>query len=274
MTALPDPVLLAPRVLHNMLQLEDRARARRTDYCTNKQPALVPHMRKIVTDWMLEVCQDHKSQSQVFFLAVNYLDHFLSCVTISPSQFQLVAATCLLLASKFCCEVFPLSSDLLAVYTDDSVTAAELRLWELRVLGVLQWELSSVTAHSFLEQLSNRVVLPGGLAVTSRNLFSQADTIAALAATEYRFVLARQSVLAAAALAAAVREELGAEETVLVMKDFAAVINCSINEIFTALEQLSDSIELVLTCNTENPAAFKKNKVNTACAEHQNFIVN
>ena len=214
------------RVLNNLLFREKFQH--REDYFSTVQTKLKPHMRKIVTDWMLEVCQDHQCQPQVFFLAVNYLDRFLSSVAISKTQFQLCAAVCILLASKFS-QVVPISTEKLAVYTDHSVTTEELRLWEVQVLAVLEWELSSVTAHSFLEQLTSRAGLLGSQ-VSSRTLYSQAETIAALAATEYKFVLARQSVLAAAALAAAVREE-GRLEEEEVVKRLAMEVESSVSEI-------------------------------------------
>ena len=160
-------------------------------------------MRKIVTDWMLEVCEDQESRPEVFLLAVHYLDRFLSSTTITKTQFQLVAATCLLLASKFSA-VVPISALQLVLYTDHSVTVEELREWELRVLAVIQWELSAPTSHSFLEQLLARLEC---LAILSTAQLSKlrrhAETLTALCATEYSLLLARQSVLAGAALTAA-----------------------------------------------------------------------
>merc|ERR1711874_622412 len=135
------------RVLDNLLLSEDNVRI--TDYCRTTQTNIKPHMRKIVTDWMLEVCEERNSQSEVFFLAVNYLDRFLSLVNIKKTQFQLVASVCILLASKFS-QVVPISSEQLVIYTDNSVSVQELREWEIFVLSVLQWELSAATAHSFI----------------------------------------------------------------------------------------------------------------------------
>merc|ERR1711981_434499 len=113
-------------------------------------------MRKIVTDWMLEVCGDQRCHSEVFFLAVNYLDRFLSLVNIKKTQFQLVAAVCILLASKFY-EVAPMVSAQLASYTDHAVSVVELKEWEIFVLSVLQWELSAATAHSFIQHFCYKI---------------------------------------------------------------------------------------------------------------------
>ena len=244
-----DPVVLgSARVLTNMLEQERTAESARTDYCNTIQTSIAPHMRKIVTDWMLEVCQDHQCQPQVFFLAVNYLDRFLSSVAISKTQFQLCAAVCILLASKFS-QVVPISTEKLALYTDHSVTTEELRLWEVQVLAVLEWELSSVTAHSFLEQLTSRAEL-----LDNRTLVSHAETLAALAATEYKFVLARQSVLAAAALAAACRHQVQSPQVFLqTVKACADLVRADITEIIVCATHLLELPFVTSTAKTVDP---------------------
>ena len=51
-----DPVLLTDsRVLENMLN--DERTVTKHDYCSSVQGHIAPHMRKIVTEWMLDVCE-------------------------------------------------------------------------------------------------------------------------------------------------------------------------------------------------------------------------
>merc|ERR1711862_1060624 len=221
-----DPVIANDkRVLENMLNAENDVTV--YDYCANKDSKIAPHMRKIVTDWMLEVCEDQQCKSEVFFLSINYLDRFLSRVNIQKEQFQLCASVCILLASKFS-QVVPISTDKLVIYTDSSVTAQELRQWEIKILNVLQWELSSVTSHSFLQHyihgLENKINI--------EKVRNHAESIAAMAATEYAFICAKQSVLAAAALSVAVKEEVEDEkEHKGINEKLAQMINCSHSEI-------------------------------------------
>merc|ERR1711892_803530 len=101
-------------------------------------------MRKIVIDWMFEVCEDQSYDSEVFCLAVNYVDRFLCELQITKDQFQLTAAVCLLLSSKFS-QVIPFSLEQLVTYTDNSVTPEEMISWELLVLNTLQWEMTVIT---------------------------------------------------------------------------------------------------------------------------------
>ncbi len=81
------------------------------------QSEVKPHMRKIVYDWMLEVTEEQQCQPDVFHLAVQYLDRYLSVKLVKKNQFQLIAAVCMFLASKFK-ETCPLSAEHLVVYTD------------------------------------------------------------------------------------------------------------------------------------------------------------
>merc|ERR1719312_1956200 len=190
-----DPFIVSDdRVLENMLKAEKEVTVE--DYCANKDSNLAPHMRKIVTDWMMEVCEDQPCNPEVFFLSINYLDRFLSSVNIKKNQFQLCASVCILLASKFS-QVVPITTDKLVIYTDSSVTVEELRQWEIKILNVVQWELSSVTTHTFLEYF-----LPELSKVNNIKVKTHVLTIAVMAATEYSFIQAKQSVTAASALIA------------------------------------------------------------------------
>ena len=231
------------RVLENLLLSEHSVKI--TDYCHRNQTNIKPHMRKIVTDWMLEVCEDQHCQSEVFFLAVNYLDRFLSLVNIRKTQFQLVASVCILLASKFS-QVVPVSSEQLVIYTDNSVSVEQLRHWEIEVLNVLQWELSASTAHSFLQHFCNKSTLK-----YSSSIISQAAGIAALASTEYKFILTKQSVIAAAALAVSVekQEKMKTEEVVF---SLATIVKCSVTEINFIIKHLRAVMDTFADSDSES----------------------
>ena len=70
-----DPVLLEDsRVLNNLI--DRQAEVKSKDYFATIQTEIRPHMRKIVSDWMLEVTEEQQCQPEVFHLAINYLDRF------------------------------------------------------------------------------------------------------------------------------------------------------------------------------------------------------
>ncbi|KAK4899614.1 B-type cyclin [Elasticomyces elasticus] len=58
-------------------------------------------MRAILVDWVIRVHGRVNLLPETLFLAVNYVDHFLSCKIISPSKLQLVGATAIFIAAKY-----------------------------------------------------------------------------------------------------------------------------------------------------------------------------
>ena len=131
MRSYEDPVLVNDRrILDNILNRQDDncglgPEANTINYFDTVQTEIKPHMRKIVSDWMLEVCEEQQCQAEVFHLAVNYMDRFLSRVPLSKTQFQLLGCVCMFLASKFK-ETCPLPSENLVIYTDNSVTTQDI----------------------------------------------------------------------------------------------------------------------------------------------------
>ena len=134
----PDPALTCDvRVLSNILQNSRSRQHLIVDYFRKGiQTQIKPHMREIVCDWMKEVTEDQKCQPEVFGLAVNYLDRFLSRIPIQKSQFQLLACVCIFIASKFK-ENQPLCAEKLVIYTDFSVSVQLVTVSNLFILKIL-----------------------------------------------------------------------------------------------------------------------------------------
>ena len=244
-----DRVLLHDeRVLWNMLKREKNVV--KVDYCAVVQSEIKPHMRKIVVDWMLEVCQDQQCQPQVFHLSLNYLDRFLSQKRIKKTQFQLVGTVCIFLASKMC-ECAPITAEKLLVYTDNSVTLEELLHWEMLVLATLKWELSAVTPLSFLEHFENRTC--AGKATKSLSMFKRhADHMLSIMATEYQYLLIQPSLLAAAALLAAMRGQLrGRHDDKRSSEQLVNELSELIRRPTKEIELVANSIEDLLDCYKE-----------------------
>ena len=82
-------------------------------------------MRKEVAEWMLEIAEAEHAQPEVFCLAMNYLDRFLSECPIKRSQLQLLAAVCLLVAWKVR-EHEPLHAQRLVEYSDFNLTLRDI----------------------------------------------------------------------------------------------------------------------------------------------------
>ncbi|XP_069766004.1 G1/S-specific cyclin-D2-like [Narcine bancroftii] len=198
--ALPDPSLLRDeRVLHNLLLLEERCLPV-SSYFKCVQQDIKPFMRKMVATWMLEVCEEQKCEEEVFPLAVNYLDRFLSVVPTTKRHLQLLGAVCMFLASKFK-ETIPLSAEKLCIYTDNSIRPHELLEWELVVLGKLKWNLAAVTPHDFIEHILKKLTLLEDKLPLIRK---HAQTFIALCATDFTFAMYPPSMIATGSVGAAI----------------------------------------------------------------------
>ncbi|XP_039861071.1 G1/S-specific cyclin-D1 [Simochromis diagramma] len=198
--AYQDVNLLNDRVLHTMLKAEENYLPS-PNYFKCVQKEIVPKMRKIVATWMLEVCEEQKCEEEVFPLAMNYLDRFLSVEATRKTRLQLLGATCMFLASKMK-ETVPLTAEKLCIYTDNSVLPGELLQMELLVLNKLKWDLASATPHDFIEHfLSKLKIYPS----TKQILRKHAQTFVALCATDVNFIASPPSMVAAGSVAAAVQ---------------------------------------------------------------------
>ncbi|KAM3841180.1 G1/S-specific cyclin-D3 isoform 1-T1 [Vipera latastei] len=195
-----DPQLLRDRrVLQNLLSQEERC-CLRVSYFQCVQKEIQPYMRKMLAFWMLEVCEEQKCEEEVFPLAMNYVDRYLSCVPTRKNHLQLLGAVCMLLASKLR-ETMPLSVQKLCIYTDNSITPCEVLDWEYLVLEKLKWDLVVVIANDFLDHILHRLSLPQHKVHLVKK---HAQTFIALCATEYTFAMYPPSMIATGCIGAAV----------------------------------------------------------------------
>ena len=64
-----------------------------------KQPDITFTMRSILIDWLVEVCEEYKLSSETLFLAVTYIDKFLSYMSVQRNKLQLVGTACMFIAA-------------------------------------------------------------------------------------------------------------------------------------------------------------------------------
>lgn len=123
----------------------------------------------MLVDWLIEgtlcydvylycsVVQDLRALSVVdvfemclrtAFLAVNYTDRYLDIVMVKKTQFQLLGATCLHVASK-CEDVSYIGVEDLAMCADNVYTSVEVLEMEEKLLNTLNFTLSVPTGKSY-----------------------------------------------------------------------------------------------------------------------------
>ncbi|KAG9539342.1 A/B/D/E cyclin, partial [Aureobasidium melanogenum] len=138
-------------IFEYMRTLEERMRpnAHYMDYQNECQWS----MRSVLMDWMIQVHTRFTLLPETLFLAVNYIDRFLSCKVISLGKLQLVGATAIFLAAKYE-EVNCPSVQEVVYMVDGGYTQDEILKAERYMLSMLSFELGWPGPMSFLRRIS------------------------------------------------------------------------------------------------------------------------
>ncbi|KAK2550008.1 G1/S-specific cyclin-E1 [Acropora cervicornis] len=122
-------------VWSNMLQ-KDRKYCRDPLYF-RKHSFLQPRMRTILLDWLTEVCEVYKLHRETYYLALDFVDRYLSIKhDIAKQRLQL--------------EIYPPKISEFAYVTDGACTESEILDQELLMLKTLDWKLTPITINSWL----------------------------------------------------------------------------------------------------------------------------
>ncbi|XP_060766621.1 G1/S-specific cyclin-D3 [Neoarius graeffei] len=244
-----DPVLTTDtRVWRNLMSLEKKHTISES-YFGTIQKDVKPYMRRIVTVWMLQVCEEQRCEEEVFPLAVQYLDRYMAHYVVDTSSLQLLGTVCMLLASKLR-EAVPLSATKLCIYTDNAVSLTQLLQWEIVVVSRLDWDLASVLPSDLLEPLLQGLpIIPHGLSALRRHTHSYI----ALAATEFTFSTYQPSIIACSCAAAAIqRLNLldGALSRDTLLQFMANVLDTDLVSLCNCYAALEETLKLTLPPNT------------------------
>lgn len=134
--------------VHSYLKIAERKYRPKPNYM-RKQADINPSMRSVLIDWLVEVAQEYKLEEQTLYLTINYIDRFLSFMSVQRSKLQLVGAACMLVAAKFE-EIYPPEVKEFVYITDDTYTAKQVLKMEHLVLKTLSFDLSVPTCRDFL----------------------------------------------------------------------------------------------------------------------------
>lgn len=149
----PLPVLSwadAKEVWRFMCKKDEKTAVDRDPKMLGNHPGLQARMRAILLDWLIEVCEVYKLHRETYYLALDYLDRYLSTnVSISKAHLQLIGITCLFIAAKVE-EIYPQKLSEFAYVTDGACREEDILRQELIILTALKWQISPVTIMGWL----------------------------------------------------------------------------------------------------------------------------
>lgn len=133
-----------------------------------RHPGIVPSMRVILLDWMLEVCEEYRLHRETYYLAKDMFDRFMDLRSgVLKDQLQLIGVTCLFISSKIE-EIYPPKVGDFAYVTDGACSVASILNMELVICKTLKWRLnhSLVTVNTWVNtymQIQTHHTRPPGL---------------------------------------------------------------------------------------------------------------
>ncbi|KZV33210.1 hypothetical protein F511_16244 [Dorcoceras hygrometricum] len=120
-----------------------------SNYMEKVQKDIKPVMREVLIDWLVEVAEEYKFVSDTLYLAVAYIDRYLSSSELNRNKLQLLGVSCMFIAAKFE-EVSPPHIEDFCYITDNTYTKEEVVLMERDVLKFLDFEMGNPSIKTFL----------------------------------------------------------------------------------------------------------------------------
>lgn len=123
-------------VWQNMVYKEEATLKSRNSKLLLQKNTYLPRMRAILLDWIMEVCEVYHLGRTTYYLAVDYIDRFLTIRPMTPkTQLQLLGVTCLFIAAKLE-EIYPPKLSEFSYVCDGACTEKEILSCEVRLLNV------------------------------------------------------------------------------------------------------------------------------------------
>ncbi|KAK8684118.1 hypothetical protein V6N13_040152 [Hibiscus sabdariffa] len=139
------------RVIYKNSRASEAKKRPSTDFMEIVQKDVNANMRAILIDWLVEVTEEYRLESETLFLTVNYIDRYLSSNSINRQQLQLLGVACMMIASKYE-EISAPQVEEFCYVTDNTYWKDEILQMESAVLNCLKFELTVPTSNFFLRQ--------------------------------------------------------------------------------------------------------------------------
>lgn len=134
--------------IYNYLRLAEVHHRPKPGYM-KKQPDITYPMRSILVDWLVEVAEEYRLHTETLYLAVSYIDRFLSYMSVVRAKLQLLGTAAMFIAAKYE-EIYPPDVGEFVYITDDTYTKKQVLRMEHLILRVLSFDLTVPTPLAFL----------------------------------------------------------------------------------------------------------------------------
>jgi len=184
--------------IDNTLRLEEarNQEGKKKSSFSNVQKDINKGMRGILVDWLVEVAAEFKLSPQTLYLAVDYIDRYITRRQVTRKTLQLVGVSCMFLASKYE-EVYPPKVDDFVYISDNTYTRNEVLKMEQDVFKTLDYRLTVPTLFNFLQRYLSLV---DGFSAHNENLAHLACYLAELTLPHYKFFKYPPSLVATASV--------------------------------------------------------------------------
>jgi len=136
--------------IYHYLRSQEK-RARPTVNYMSRQTDVTTSMRNILVDWLVEVGEEYKLHRETLFLAIGYIDKFLSLVGVHRPKLQLVGTASMFIAAKYE-EIYPPDVGEFVYITDDTYTRNQVLKMESVILKLLEFKVAVPTINWFCER--------------------------------------------------------------------------------------------------------------------------
>ncbi len=136
-----------------LMRLKDLQYHHDSNYLISKHTAIQPYMRSVLIDWLAEITHAYRLHRETFHLSLEYIDRFMSLCKhqMKVDRLQLIGLCSLYLASKVE-EIYPPKLKDFASHLEQYSTNNDdaMQQFELFILKTLNWQISPVTANTWL----------------------------------------------------------------------------------------------------------------------------
>ncbi|CAK8567392.1 unnamed protein product [Lathyrus sativus] len=183
--------------IYENLRVSEKIKRPSIDFMEKIQTDINAGMRAMLIDWLVEVAEEYRLLPDTLFLAVNYLDRYLSGKAMNRQRLQLLGVSCMMIAAKYE-EICSPKVEEFCYVTDNTYSKEQVLEMESSVLNLLKFEMTAPTTGCFLRRFIT--VAQQTCEVPLMQLEYLADYLAELSLIEYDMLKYTPSLIAASAV--------------------------------------------------------------------------